>query len=168
LKRIEERIPTLSYPTDLVMFVDEGEEWGDLYRGYHQGISRVHDFHLSRQLVTASLLWKMTEQLPDAEMQRLWRFTVQSILVSLTRRNRYRKQAYSQVNTNLSGTLYIGSTVSEPSPVYVLTGKIKRFAKAIPASVGTVAITTQSLASTAIPSNSVDYVFIDPPFLRMP
>jgi len=164
LKRIEERIPTLSYPTDLVMFVDEGEEWGDLYRGYHQGISRVHDFHLSRQLVTASLLWKMTEQLPDAEMQRLWRFTVQSILVSLTRRNRYRKQAYSQVNTNLSGTLYIGSTVSEPSPVYVLTGKIKRFAKAIPASVGTVAITTQSLASTAIPSNSVDYVFIDPPF----
>jgi hypothetical protein len=122
LKRIEDLIPTLSYPTELMMFVNEGEEWGDLYRGYHEGISCVHDFQLSRQLVAASFLWQMAEQLTDVEMQRLWRFTIQSVLVSFTRRNRYRKQAYSQVNTNLSGTLYLGSTVSEPSPVYVLTG----------------------------------------------
>jgi hypothetical protein len=116
LERVEKLVDTIEYPTELMMFIPEGEEWGDLYRGYHEGISRAHDFHLSRQLVAFSFLWNMGNELPAEEMKRLWRFTLQSILVSFTRRNRFRKKAYSQVNTNLSGTLYIGSTVSEPSP----------------------------------------------------
>jgi hypothetical protein len=146
------------------MFVPEGEEWGDLYRGYHTGISRVHDFHLSRQLVAFSLLWQMADELAGTEFKRLWRFMLQSVVVSFTRRNRFLKNAYSQVNRALSGTLYIGSTVSEPSPTYVLTGKIKRFGNAIPKCGSPVAITTQSLHSVIIPDNSIDYVFIDPPF----
>jgi len=164
LEKIEKLIKSIEYPTELMMFVPEGEEWGDLYRGYHKGISRVHDFHLPRQLVAFSLLWQMAADLPKEEMKRLWRFTLQSIVVSFTRRNRFLKNAYSQVNRALSGTLYIGSTISEPSPTYVLTGKIKRFGNAIPKSGSSVAITTQSLASMPIPDSSVDYVFIDPPF----
>ena len=46
----------------------------------------------------------------------------------------------------------------------MLTGKLSRFAKAIPTSRNVTAITTQSLASVIIPDDSVDYVFIDPPF----
>ncbi|NKE72822.1 DNA methyltransferase [Candidatus Manganitrophus noduliformans] len=164
LEKIEKLIGSIEYPKELMMFVPEGEEWGDLYRGYHEGISRTHDFHLPRQLVAFSLLWRMADDLPKEEMKRLWRFTLQSVVVSFTRRNRFRKKAYSQVNTNLSGTLYVGSTISEPSPTYVLTGKIKRFGNAIPKGGSAVAITTQSLASVLIPENSVDYVFIDPPF----
>lgn len=164
LEKGERLMESIDYPTELMMFVPEGEEWGDLYRGYHEGISRVHDFHLPRQLVAFSLLWQMVADLPSEEMKRLWRFTLQGVLVSFTRRNRFREKAYSQVNTNLSGTLYIGSTVSEPSPTYVLTGKIKRFGNAIPKGVAPVAITTQSLASRLVPDSSVDYVFIDPPF----
>ncbi|MEW6662088.1 MAG: DNA methyltransferase [Bacillota bacterium] len=164
LEKIERLIESIEYPTELMMFVPEGEEWGDLYRGYHEGISRVHDFHLPRQLVAFSLLWQMADDLPTEEMNRLWRFTLQSVVVSFTRRNRFLKNAYSQVNRALSGTLYIGSTVSEPSPTYVLSGKIKRFANAIPVSTHPAAITTQSLASVLFPENAVDYVFIDPPF----
>ena len=164
LEKIEKLIDSIEYPTELMMFVPEGEEWGDLYRGYHGGISRAHDFHLPRQLVAFSLLWRMTDDLPEEEMKRLWRFTLQSVVVSFTRRNRFLKNAYSQVNRALSGTLYIGSTVSEPSPTYVLTGKIKRFGSAIPKGGPAIAITTQSLASVLIPDSSVDYVFIDPPF----
>jgi hypothetical protein len=164
LEKIERLIESIEYPTELMMFVPEGEEWGDIYRGYHEGISRAHDFHLPRQLVAFSLLWRMADDLPKEEMKRLWRFTLQSVVVSFTRRNRFLKNAYSQVNRALSGTLYIGSTVSEPSPTYVLTGKIKRFANAIPKGGSSIAITTQSLASVLIPENSVDYVFIDPPF----
>jgi len=164
IQRIERMLDDVRYPTELMMFTPEGEEWGDLYRGYHEGISRVHDFHLNRQLVAFSLLWDMGDELPTREMSRLWRFTLQSVVVSFTRRNRFRKKAYSQVNTNLSGTLYVGSTISEPSPNYCLTGKIKRFTNAIPASRIPTFITTQSLASVLIPDNSVDYVFIDPPF----
>jgi len=164
LKRVDEVVSKLLYPTDLMMFAKEGQGWGDLYRGYHEGIAHVHDFHLPRQLAAVAILWRMADALPDEEARRLWRFTLQGILVSFTRRNRFRKQAYSQVNTNLSGTLYIGSTISEPSPRYVLGGKIKRFSKAIPNAGAPVAITTQSLSSVLIPTNSVDYVFIDPPF----
>jgi len=164
LEKIEGLIDSIEYPTELMMFVPEGEEWGDLYRGYHEGISRAHDFHLPRQLVAFSLLWRMADNLPNEEMKRFWRFTLQSVVVSFTRRNRFLKNAYSQVNRALSGTLYIGSTVSEPSPTYVLTGKLKRFGGAIPKGGSSIAITTQSLASALIPENSVDYVFIDPPF----
>jgi len=164
LKRAEAIISDIAYPTDLMMFVPEGEEWGDLYRNYHIGIARVHDFHQPRQLAAFSILWQMGNELPDTETQRLWRFTLQSVMASFTRRNRFLKNAFSQVNRSLSGTLYVGSTVSEPSPRYVLSGKIKRFSKAIPNLAKPVAITTQSLASMLMLANSVDYVFIDPPF----
>jgi len=164
LSKIEQMLEETDYPTELMMFTPEGEKWGDLYRGYHEGISRVHDFHLTRQLVAFSILWNRADDLPSEETKRLWRFTLQGVLVSFTRRNRFRKKAYSQVNTNLSGTLYIGSTISEPSPQYCLSGKIKRFNKAIPYSKRGTVVTTQSLDSVLVPDNSVDYVFIDPPF----
>ena len=44
LARAEKLLDSVDYPTDLMMFAREGEQWGDLYRGYHEGISRVHDF----------------------------------------------------------------------------------------------------------------------------
>jgi hypothetical protein len=164
LEQAEKLIPNLAYPTDLIMFVEEAKEWGDLWRGYHQGIQHVHDFYLPRQLVTASVLWQMGNSLPDGEMRRLWRFTMQSVMVSFTRRNRFLKNAFSQVNRGLSGTLYIGSTVSEPSPRYVFSGKIRRFPGAVPQLTSPTATTTQSLSSLGIPSASVDYAFLDPPF----
>lgn len=164
LKRIEKLIESVKYPTELMMFVPEGEQWGDLYRGYHEGISRVHDFSLPRQLVAFALLWDSVNELPSEEMKRLWRFMLQSVVVSFTRRNRFLKNAYSQVNRALSGTLYIGSTISEPSPTYVLSGKIKRFGGAIPRKNGASIVTTGSLAGIDIPNDSIDYVFIDPPF----
>ncbi|MBU4174460.1 MAG: site-specific DNA-methyltransferase [Actinobacteria bacterium] len=164
LAKIEQMLEQIGYPTELMMFTPEGEEWGDLYRGYHEGISRVHDFHLVRQLVAFSILWHSADDLPSEEAKRLWRFTLQGIVVSFTRRNRFLKNAYSQVNRSLSGTLYLGSIVSEPSPTYVLTGKLKRFRKAVPSSESGTMVTTQSLAYILGPDNSVDYVFIDPPF----
>ena len=164
IRKVEQLLDEVNYPTELFMFTPEGEDWGDLYRGYHDGISRAHDFHLVRQLVAFSLLWHLGADLPTEEMRRLWRFTLQSVVISFTRRNRFLKNAYSQVNRALSGTLYIGSTVSEPSPTYILTGKIKRFSNAIPNSNMNTAVTTQSLSSIRLPDNSVDYVFIDPPF----
>ena len=164
LAKIDKMLDEIDYPTDLMMFTPEGEEWGDSYRGYHTGMGRVHDFHLIRQLVAFSILWRFAADLPSEENRRLWRFTLQSIVVSFTRRNRFRKNAYSQVNQALSGTLYVGSTVSEPSPTYALTGKLKRLGKAIPPSQRGTFIATQSLVSMLMPDNSIDYVFLDPPF----
>ena len=108
-------LDSVQFPTELMMFRPEGEEWGDLYRGYHQGISRVHDFHLIRQLVAFSLLWHLGGNLSTKEMTRLWRFTLQSVVISFTRRNRFRQKAYSQAAVT-NGNLYTGSTVSRPVP----------------------------------------------------
>jgi hypothetical protein len=164
IQKVEKLLSNLDYPTDPMMFSKEGDEWGDLYRGYHQGITRVDDFHLPRQLATTAILWKMGEQLRDAETKRLWKFTLQSIMVSFTRRNRFLKNAFSQVNRGLSGTLYIGSTISEPSPRYLLAGKLRRFTKAVPRTRQPALVTTQSLSFVRIPPDSIDYIFLDPPF----
>lgn len=161
IEKIEQMFGEINCPVDLMMFQPEGEEWGDDFR---PTISRVHDFCLSRQLAAYSILWHSAASLPTEEMKRLWKFTLQSVAVSFTRRNRFLKNAYSQVNRALSGTLYMGSTMSEPSPTYALTGKLKRFKKAIPSSRSGTIISTQSLASMRMPDNSVDYAFIDPPF----
>ena len=161
IENIEQMFGEINYPVDLMMFQPEGEEWGDDFR---PTISRVHDFCLSRQLAAYSILWHSAASLPTEEMNRLWKFTLQSVALSFTRRNRFLKNAYSQVNRALSGTLYMGSTMSEPSPTYTLTGKLKRFKKAIPSSRSGTIISTQSLASMRMPDNSVDYAFIDPPF----
>lgn len=164
LERVPELLRDLSYPTDLIMSVPEGEDWGDLHRGYHEGISRAHDFYLPRQLVTYSVLWAMLNQIEGTEMQRLWRFLLQCVSASFTVRNRFLKNAYSQVNRALSGTLYVGSSISEPSPTYALSGKISRFANAVPRQTGPVSVSAQSLSEMLVPDQSVDYIFLDPPF----
>src|SRR5207302_742455 len=95
----------------------------------------------------------------------LWKYVLQSVMVSFTRRNRFLKNAFSQVNRSLSGTLYVGSTISEPSPAYVLRGKLQRMHNALPSTRQQGAlITTQSLSQIKVQSNSIDYIFLDPPF----
>lgn len=65
----------------------------------------------------------------------------------------------------MSGTLYVGSTISEPSPAYVLRGKLQRMHNALPSTSQPGAlITTQSLSQIKVQSNSIDYIFLDPPF----
>jgi len=128
------------------------------------GITHVHHLYLPRQVATYSLQWQMADMQDKRRMVQFWRFTLQSVALSFTRLNRFLQNAYSQVNRVLSGTLYVGSTVSEPSISYVLTGKTRRLAKALSTSIGHIAVTTQSLSSLSIGDNSLDYIFTDPPF----
>ena len=65
LTKIEQMLEEMDYPTELMMFIPEGDKWGDLYRGYHAGMSRVHDFHLVRQLAAFSILWRSADDLPQ-------------------------------------------------------------------------------------------------------
>jgi len=93
----------------------------------------------------------------------LW-FWFQSVLMGFSLLNRYLKNAFSQVNRLLSGTLYVGAMHSEVSPWYALEGKIGRlktfrFIQRESAIVG-----TSSTAALAVPDNSIDYIFTDPPF----
>ena len=163
------------YDLKLIRKIDESEipywfpklrmpEGQETRRNDPIGLTHVHHFFYRRQMIAFSTLWHSTAELISEEAKHLWRFILQSVAVSFTRRNRFLKNAYSQVNRGLNGTLYISSSVSEPSPRYILTGKLKRFQRAISSMMRGPAISTQSSTSKLVPNNSVDYVFLDPPF----
>jgi hypothetical protein len=80
---------------------------------------------------------------------------------------RYAPTHYSQVNQYLSGTLYLGSQVVDVSLDYILEGKIKNLTKILTnaESCRNCLIDTRSSSSIAeLPSNVLDYIFVDPPF----
>ena len=163
------------YDLELIRKIDESEitywfpkqrmpEGQETRRNDPIGLTHVHHFFYIRQLIAFSTLWHSAAELISEGAQHLWRFILQSIAVSFTRRNRFLKNAYSQVNRGLNGTLYISSSISEPSPTYILTGKLKRLQRAKSSTVRGPAVSTQSSTSKLVPNNSVDYVFLDPPF----
>jgi hypothetical protein len=80
--------------------------------------------------------------------------------------NRYRKTAFSQVNQYMSGTMFVGSLLSEVSPSYSMTHKLSRLLKlSLKNKYNDSIISTQSTTTiNEIPNSSIDYIFIDPPF----
>ena len=163
LSRIERLAVNDSFvPTTLLMF-REGE-WGDLQRGYHQGITHAHHFYFDRTLRMLSHLLARFEQSPARNLLRLL-FTSQ--LINISKMNRYRPNVSFPYNP-MSGTLYVGSQICESNPFVAYRNKIDRFvaAKTQTPVTGNVATTTQSSSELqrSLPANSIDYIFVDPPF----
>ena len=85
----------------------------------------------------------------------------------MTLLNRFRPTGYSQVGQFLTGVYYIPSQTSELSPWYVLDGKLNRLQKAfdpLPSCADAAIVSTGDASRLALPDNSIDYVFTDPPF----
>lgn len=165
--QVIERVKDIEYqnwfPTNLMMGI--GEKWGDSYRaGYHQDISRVNHFYTKKSILTISHLWSSMQTSKYAiQLQ----FMVDQVLVGMSKMARYVPTHFSQVNQNLSGTLYIGSQYVEVSPWYILDGKLKVLVKAFGMTSrfnGHVLVENCSADATGIPCNSIDYIFTDPPF----
>ena len=129
------------------------------------GITHTHHYYTKRSLwVLGALLYK-TSLVPDHMVRSLCRFLFQQWAVGLSKLNRYSPKHFSQNNRNLSGTLYVGSRISEVSPNYAFRGKLKRIVKAF--SNGTrqiCALSTQDAGHMKINEDIVDYIFVDPPF----
>jgi len=166
--------PSAPFPTDPLI---EGERYKlkDCLPSY--GITHVHHFYLPRQLAVYSRMWELANARPSWKERQALRFLVQSNGLGYTVMNRYqptqfgKKTGGSQVNRYFSGTLYVPSMVAEVSPGYAYSNKLKRLGSAFKALKGLgdqrAVISTQSATSLSnIPSDSVDYVFVDPPFGR--
>ena len=156
------------YPTDPLI---EGERYRlkDCLPSY--GVTHIHHLYLPRQLKTLSRLWHHATLPKEARLRRALQFFVSSNALGLTVLNRYAPTHYSQVNKYFSGTLYVPSIVAETSPAYVYRNKRKRLVKAFGELQGSRSagrlISTQSATDLgSVPSESIDYVFIDPPFGR--
>lgn len=141
------------------------------------GITHIHHFYLPRQLAAYSHLWKLATEARPKHVRHAMQFFLQANSLSFTILNRYQPTQFgkesggSQVNRFFSGTLYIPSAVAEVAPYYTYRNKLKRLVKAFdtlqPLSEGPAIVSTQSATDLRnIPDNSIDYIFVDPPFGR--
>jgi len=163
LKHVEESKISDSFPIDEMMFAG-GENWGDSWRaGYHHGITHVHHFYMKRSLISWSFLMGRVLKAKRSIRPTLL-FWAQSVGLGQTILNRYLAASYSQVNRYLKGTLYIAPFISEVSPSYALSGKIKRLKYLSSIKQRSAIISTASATYSLCPDSSLDYVFVDPPF----
>ena len=142
------------------------KDWIPLYRmmegtearrNERSGIIHVHQFYTKRNLLYLSRIRSMCN---DKNLLLL----INSQLVNLSKLNRYRPGVSFPYNP-LSGTLYIGSQVSEANVSIALRNKLKRLSKAfILIGANQVVSTNSATELSTLGNESIDYIFTDPPF----
>jgi predicted RNA-binding Zn-ribbon protein involved in translation (DUF1610 family) len=136
--------------------------------GYHlKGITHLHHFYFHRALLVYSRLWDKLSGCSSSFVK----FFIQGNNFGFTKMNRYQPIQFgrvggSQINRYFSGTLFVGSLISEVSPHYSFTNKLKRLSKlSLPGKNNNFNVSCQSTTNfDRFPNSSIDYAFIDPPF----
>jgi len=161
LRRIEETDIPYPFPTDRMPEGDESRRNDDI------GITHVHHFYTRRNLWTLAAIWQQVEKVTPP-LQNALRLLFTGLLINLSRLNRYRPFVSFPYNP-LSGTLYIASQVSEANPFIAWQNYIQRLRRAFQTisrlSGEDKAISTTSATNlSGVRDQTVDYIFIDPPF----
>lgn len=146
-------------------------DWGDLYRsGYHSGIEYLHDFYTARNLGVNSVLWEEIKNAPTEyqDALKLWILSYNASHSTLMTRVVLKKNQQDFVLTGAQpGVLYISSLPVEKNIIKGLERKIKTFKDAfslVENSSSEVITQWSSSSKLDIDSQSIDYVFTDPPF----
>ncbi len=145
--------------------------WGDLYRsGYHSGITHLHHFYTYRNFLAINNLWQAVEAEP-AEFRDALRLLILSYNAThatlMTRVVIKNGQKDFVLTGAQSGVLYISSLPVEKNIFKGLRRKVRTISKAfalVSGSKSKVEIRQASSTRLAMPDESVDYVFTDPPF----
>ena len=130
-------------------------------------ITHLHQFFLKRPFLTLVSFWKRAAQISDPDFRSKALFFVEQSVWGLSVLARYTPTHFSQVNQYLSGVFYMASHIVDVSPRYILGGKAKRLATVfsnLRADKKLTVTATQDTSYIGIPPNSLDYVFLDPPF----
>jgi hypothetical protein len=155
---IEDWYPTKRIDEDIDLWYERD------YRAL--GIYSIDSFFMRRSLRMVTWFKREIEVISSNDRRLgdfLW-FWFQSVLMGFSRLNRYLKNAFSQVNRILSGTLYVGAMQSEVSPWYSLEGKASRLSVFSVLNHHTTTVSTSPTGRSTIPESSLDYIFVDPPF----
>ena len=146
IEKIESTPVPYWVPTENVI---DGKEIGRLRS---IGITRVH------QIVPKRANWVLGAYLSKCKNPRL-KLAVTATLLNLSWM--YRWRANGKGGTT-SGTYYICATPQENSAFNQIKAKIKDLSAVVGGSKNI--LTNQDSGSLSIPSNSIDYIFLDPPF----
>lgn len=145
--------------------------WGDLYRsGYHQGISHLHHFYTRRNLLVFAHLWELASAYKGGlrDALRFWLLSYNASHATIMTRVVAKAGLRDLVLTSAQpGVLYVSGLPVEKNLINGLRRKLKTVASAFAVThgrSGRVEIHQASSACVALPANSIDYVFTDPPF----
>ena len=133
------------------------------------GLARVHHFYTKRNLIVLSSLYAIARNSKSSLLQDV----VNNMLTRANKQSSLHVSNYFNggggvCKGHLTGTLYVPSLSPEIPATKIFSDRIKTFKRwlTVYRSKGKNAITTNSAASLGLKSESVDYVFIDPPFGR--
>lgn len=163
-----EEISPYWYPNFNMMF--KGERWGEMYvKTHHTGISKISDFFTNRNLIALSSLWSEINIIKDKEIKQTLSFVFTSIIQRSSLLNRLRP---SLSGDPMTGTLYVSSLIREENVFHLFQRKLNSLKKMIMeyenleySNYGIVQ-TSSTTDLSNIPTNSIDYIFVDPPFGR--
>ncbi len=132
-------------------------------------IKYAHQFYTYRNFIALSALFREVDAIEDYGVRRAAFLILESILDrNSTKRNRFivnKHNPHGRVNGPLANTLYIPSVQVEMNVFQMLEDKLKDFER-----VGFFqekalrCISTGSSSGLGIQENTVDYIFVDPPF----
>ncbi|WP_343422498.1 DNA methyltransferase [Candidatus Flexifilum breve] len=167
IRELDRQPPRWQFPTNRMMNTgNEIEKWGDEWRAGSSNFVYVHEIYTRRNSEVLGFLWQRINEYPDATTRSLLRFAFTGTCIGHSLMNRFRFDVSFPSNTT-SGTMRITSLSKETNFLDQFKNKaLLRIAPLLQNDIGrTTIISTQSATSLHnIPSNSVDYIFVDPPF----
>lgn len=173
LEKIESQPFPRSFPLDRMMHApDDRKNWGDKWRAGSASFSHVHHLFLPRAAHALAWMWEKSLVASDKRTRLMMLFFVEQGIRGMSLLNRYKPIQYgrvggSQVGLDMSGVYYLSSLSSEVSPWYQFDGKLSRLGSTFSANkffTGNAWVSTGSAAAIDVPTDSVDYIFTDPPF----
>ena len=167
LKRISEiSLVEQSIPTDKMLLRDG--KWGDIFRsGYHKGFTHAHHFYTRRNLLVLSELYNLIQETEDCRIRHVLMFALTGCMSRLNRTNKW-LPSLKMAPGPISGMLYIPSLYPELNVFNGFRNKlsdIEKYYYATTFETGNAIVTNQSSENLCnIGDNTVDYIFVDPPF----
>lgn len=149
------------YPTDRIAPFREMMTMGPA----KLGIRTIADFYTVRNLKACSLIWDAIHQIRDERLKKVLAFAATNTFWHATKMRRFNARGGSRP---LTGTLYVPQISVECNVLEVLTkkvgmlGKYYQFIKRD--SEREILISNNSATQLNLPTNSIDYIFTDPPF----
>ena len=137
------------------MMLKGGQHWADIYRsGYHKGITHSHQFFTSRNYFVFTYLWHNSN---SNELK----WVLSSILNYINK-----KQSFSGGGGGMPGVHYIASLYQEKNIFSTIERKIKNLRKVVSCYKTNIngVVSCNPAQNTAIGTESIDYIFVDPPF----
>ncbi|EGU39458.1 DNA methyltransferase [Vibrio scophthalmi] len=160
LKVIDECEITFPFPNHRMI---EGKE---TRRNDPSGITHLHHFYTKRNMIVLSAL---KERIKSSRYYKELQFQLDSLVIRQSKLTRFLVSYFFHggggwVGTPLSGTLYIPSFSVEVQPFETWLNRIPKTLSRVDTHPNTSAISTGNAGKLNIPDNSVDYIFLDPPF----